>query len=606
MELDWIADIDGQAAADAVVANRARLVEAEVVEFVLAAHWADLHDEATVEGGEGSGRVLAGSERALRLGGDGTPRVAEFAAAELGCLLGRGAVAARTLIADALDVRHRHPLLWAAVGAGEILVWQARKVAARTRSLCLSWEQALWVDAQVAPYARSLPWTSFLDLVEAKIVEVDPGAAQARADAAAMERFVATGQCNEYGLKTVIAKAAAGDAVFFVGMCDRIAACLAQEGDTDPIGARRSKALGILADPVRALELLLAHATDPEPTNSEDAADTPDTRDIDDSPHAAGADGADDTAAADGADDTADADDPGDPDGTEDPEVVSAGDVPAAEDDSDDAAEAAEAGGSGCPTCGTPAGGGTRLSRLAGVLADPAAFVAALAEVDPRRVGPVATLYVHMSRESFDAARAGEATGVARVEGVGPVTVGQAQEFLGHARVRMAPVIDLAEDSPVDGYEVPDRMGEALHLRTPAGVFPYSSNLSRRKDRDHTRPYVPPDRGGPPGQTRISNLGPMGRYAHRVKTHGRGWRHYQPVPGGVLVAHPARLLAAHRLHRNPPARQVPEPLGACRPGRPRRTARRHRLTGRAALRRPHHPRLLKRASPLAAPGAPSQ
>ena len=68
-----------------------------------------------------------------------------------------------------------------------------------------------------------------------------------------MERFVATGQCNEYGLKTVVAKAAAGDAVFFVAMCDRVAQILLLEGDTDPVGARRSKALGILANPARAL-----------------------------------------------------------------------------------------------------------------------------------------------------------------------------------------------------------------------------------------------------------------------------------------------------------------------------------------------------------------
>ncbi len=530
MELDWIAETDGQAAADALVANRARLVEAEVAEFVLAARWADLHDEETLRDGGGSGRALAGTERACRLGGDGTPLVAEFAAAELGCLLGRGAVAARTLIADALDVRHRHPLLWEAVRAGELFVWQARKVAARTRSLSLTWAQALWVDAQVAPYARSLPWSPWWDLVEAKIVEVDPAAAQARADAAAMERFVATGQCNEYGLKTVIAKASAGDAVFFVGMCDRIAQCLAQDGDPDPVDVRRSKALGILADPVRALELLLAHVDDPENTGAEDPENTVVA-------------------------DVADAD--ADP-GRDDAEVVSAGDVPAAEDDSDDAAEAGEAGCSACggPT-GRPGGRGPGLTRLSGVLGDPDAFVTALRSVDPRRLGPVATLYVHMSRESFDAARAGVATGVARVEGVGPVTVEQAAQFLGHARVRMQPVIDLAEDCPVNGYEVPDRMSEALHLRTPAGVFPYSSNTSRRKDRDHTKAYVPPDRGGPPGQTRISNLGPMGRYAHRVKTHGRGWRHYQPVPGVFLWRTPHRYwlrtdhTGTHQLGKHP-------------------------------------------------------
>jgi Domain of unknown function (DUF222) len=532
MELEWIAETDGQAAADALVANHARLVEAEVAEFGLAAHWADLHDEQTVQDGDGSGRILAGTERALRLGGEGTPLVAEFAAAELGCLIGRGAVAARTLIADALDVRHRHPLLWAAVSAGEMLVWQARKVAARTRSLSLTWEQALWVDAQVAPYARSLPWTPFWDLVEAKIVEVDPAAAQARADAAAMERFVATGQCNEYGLKTVIAKATAGDAIFFVAMCDRIAECLAQDGDSDPIGARRSKALGILADPVRALELLLAHVEDPQPTS--DPADDPEPTDD----HADDSDDSDGSAEAGGA-------------GSAVPRDAG---VHANQDANQDAGPDADGSAdAGCPACG---GGG-----LSGLLGDPAAFVKALRTVGPGRVGPAATLYVHMSRESLDAARAGVASGaacgVARVEGVGPVTIGQVQEFLGHARVRVQPVIDLAEDCPVDGYEVPDRMAQALHLRTPRGVFPYSSNLSRRKDRDHTLPYVPPDRGGPPGQTRISNLGPMGRYAHRVKTHGRGWRHYQPVPGVFLWRTPHGYwlrtdhTGTHQLGRHP-------------------------------------------------------
>jgi hypothetical protein len=95
-------------------------------------------------------------------------------------------------------------------------------------------------------------------------------------------------------------------------------------------------------------------------------------------------------------------------------------------------------------------------------------------------------------------------------------------------------VIDLEDDSPVDGYEVPTRMREQLFLRMPAGVFPWSGNLSRNKDLDHTIAYVPPASGGPPGQTRIGNLGPMSRYAHRVKTHAPGWRHRQPVPGVFL------------------------------------------------------------------------
>ena len=44
--------------------------------------------------------------------------VAEFACAELGVLLGTSPISADHLIRDALDLRHRHPALWAALGAG--------------------------------------------------------------------------------------------------------------------------------------------------------------------------------------------------------------------------------------------------------------------------------------------------------------------------------------------------------------------------------------------------------------------------------------------------------------------------------------------------------
>lgn len=39
-------------------------------------------------------------------------------------------------------------------------------------------------------------------------------------------------------------------------------------------------------------------------------------------------------------------------------------------------------------------------------------------------------------------------------------------------------------------------------------------------DLDHLRPYDPL---GPPGQTSTTNLAPLGRYPHRVKTHAPGW-----------------------------------------------------------------------------------
>ena len=422
--------------ADAVVANHAVLVAAECRELVLAAQWADLHPADT---SSATGTVLPGTERARRFGGEGTPEAGEFAAAELGVLLGRSHHAAATLIADALDLRHRLPLLWAAVQAGRVRVWQARHVAARTRATGLTLPQARQVDASTSRYLASLAWGRFTDLLEARIIAADPAAAEARRRAAELDRFVATGQSTEHGLKTLIAKATAGEIIYLVAVIDRIADILHTSGDTDPIGPRRAKALGILAHPEHALTLLTQHTHhhhDDEPAVEEPAEDQP---------------------------------------------VVE-----------------------------EPA---RRASRN-----------------HPSETRPPATLYVHISREAMLTG-----TGVARMEDVGPITIGQATEFLRHSRVTIRPVLDLTADQPVDAYEVPARLREQIHLRTPASAFPWSPSIGRGMDLDHTIPYTTPDpapdTGGPPGQTRIGNLGKLTRFEHRVKTHALGWRHRQPRPG---------------------------------------------------------------------------
>ena len=77
---------------DAVEACFLARVEADAEMFVLAAHFADLHSAASLRA---AGRALPGSERAVRLGGVGTPPVAEFAPAELGARMRLGTVAAR-------------------------------------------------------------------------------------------------------------------------------------------------------------------------------------------------------------------------------------------------------------------------------------------------------------------------------------------------------------------------------------------------------------------------------------------------------------------------------------------------------------------------------
>jgi hypothetical protein len=73
---------------------------------------------------------------------------------------------------------------------------------------------------------------------------------------------VRLGRASEHGLKVIIARATAGDAIWFTATIDRIADILARHGGTDPVEVRRSKAIGILAQPAEALQLLCRHQDD--------------------------------------------------------------------------------------------------------------------------------------------------------------------------------------------------------------------------------------------------------------------------------------------------------------------------------------------------------
>ena len=85
----------------------------------LAAHWADLHPATADTGVETFGGAALLADESL--GGDGTPAVAAFTPEPFALALGMSPSAGAQLIADALDLRHRHPILWkrlSARGAG--------------------------------------------------------------------------------------------------------------------------------------------------------------------------------------------------------------------------------------------------------------------------------------------------------------------------------------------------------------------------------------------------------------------------------------------------------------------------------------------------------
>ncbi|MGI8702268.1 MAG: DUF222 domain-containing protein [Nocardioidaceae bacterium] len=239
-ELD---ELDATTALDRAAALQRRINLAEAEQLALAAHWADLHAACRQNG------TTPGGERLVQRGGDGTPEVAEFAAAELGSVIAVSKGSAGFLIADALDLRHRLPLLWRRTQAGDVKVWIARRIAQRTRRL--SGAAAARVDAAVADLAVSLPAGRLEKVLDAAVLAADPPQAVSDTEAAANTRGVSVGRDVQLGHQTVFGRADAPD----ITALDVLARAMTVLGDTDSHDVRRAKALGVLADPAAALEL---------------------------------------------------------------------------------------------------------------------------------------------------------------------------------------------------------------------------------------------------------------------------------------------------------------------------------------------------------------
>lgn len=422
-----------------LVANEAELRQRECEVLVLAAGWADVHDIDTAAPGY---QPLV--ERAASYGGDGCPDVSEYAVHELGALRGTSSGTAEQLLADALDLRHRHPRLWVRVRRGEVHAWQAVRVARACHTL--GRDAAALVDLAVTGHLGQLPWGRFVRVLQAAVLQADPAQAEARADEARRARGVWAFDAED-GIKTLVAKAAAGDVTILMATVNRLADVLAQDGDPDTADVRRAKALALLADPARALQLLVAHRHDDDPAETERASDD-------------------------------------EPDPDEEHRSL-------------------------------------HLDLPDGVA--PAAAVK-----------PGVVLHLHLSGAAVVAGH-----GVVRPEHDGPTTLGALRAWLAETGcpVTVRPVLDPADLVAVDAYETPLLMREALLARHPAEVFPFGAAVRRTLDLDHSVPYRPPDRGGPPGQTGLHNLGPLARGHHRAVTHG-GWRRRQPEPGTYVFRSP--------------------------------------------------------------------
>ncbi|WUJ70900.1 hypothetical protein OG809_38120 [Kribbella soli] len=529
-------------------------------------------------------RSSDGRERAVVLGGDGCPQIAEFAIAEFGVMLGISPMVARQFLGEALALRHRFPFTWARVQAGDATPWKARQLA----SLCLklSAEAARTVDRRVAPLIDSITPYRLDKIIRAAKAHADPELARDEAAEAASERGVFVGRSDHHGNKTIYAKAPAGAVIRHDATIAAIAEALKTFGDTRHLQHRRADAIGIIADPRFTQELLTQAHNHPAPTTAPTPAPTPsanpaasptDTSSPASSPGRRWAEAsseaapdlhpaAEDSQAGVGTRSAAGRDAFGPRDHTSDAPCTSADPahagtaafparppydgVHAGDTNLADPVELrdpplADGAGPYDPDPPSDPFDSRQIEYIPGPRSEPDDGVpmdtAAQRSLDARLAQIKHDAHTNPANPASPASRSGgqvrpgqtevfvhltdltlsTGTGVLRAEGIGPLLADQLTELVGHAPYTVKPVIDLNDAVSADAYEIPTRIRERVRLTYPVELFPYGTRETHRSiDLDHIQAYEPQ---GPAGQTSTRNLAPLSRFAHRVKTHAHGW-----------------------------------------------------------------------------------
>lgn len=165
-------------------------------------------------------------------------------------MLGVSEAAASGLLADAVNLRHRHPATWRLVQAGHVEVWRARKVAQACAALGV--EAAARVDRQIAPALSALPFGAAMKRLAGLVTAADPEAARERVESAKRDRFVSI-RHTDNGTSWLVALLSTADAITLGHAVDGIARRLVEEpGYAGSIHHARSEALGSLARPAPA------------------------------------------------------------------------------------------------------------------------------------------------------------------------------------------------------------------------------------------------------------------------------------------------------------------------------------------------------------------
>ncbi len=138
--------------------------------------------------------------------------------------------------------------------AGEVPVWRARLIARETTDLSL--EAALFADQLIAAMPRRIGQVKAAQLVQEARLYFDPDRAIADEEEALTKRGVWLRHGNAPATTDITMTLDTPDALLFDQTVTRIASDLSELGDTEDLDVRRARAVGILADPQFALDLM--------------------------------------------------------------------------------------------------------------------------------------------------------------------------------------------------------------------------------------------------------------------------------------------------------------------------------------------------------------
>ncbi|PFG65305.1 hypothetical protein B0O41_0067 [Propionibacteriaceae bacterium ES.041] len=238
----------------AIRAESDTIATAEAHRLVAIAAACDTYSGLNTHTDELTARVLHG-EQLVFPGADGTPGITEFFHLELAMSLGCSPETAQVWTADVLNLRHRHPILWQATLDCDIPVWVARDIS--RAALHLSFTQAREFDSLWSLRLVPLTPKRAVATTETQVALILNDDKEAERQAAKKQRRVEfTPNRTIAGITDLYANLDAGDAAQLNGTLDRLADVLKAGGADGSRDELRAEALGHLAHPERARQLL--------------------------------------------------------------------------------------------------------------------------------------------------------------------------------------------------------------------------------------------------------------------------------------------------------------------------------------------------------------